>query len=140
MSASTSPLFHDVVSDPDQRVEVTTTLHPNARAWITVSGYGCSGGMRAAAVSFEAALERLEPHERLLIGVDLAGVTGASLNGQLRLVAWMIAQQHRIERIAVVSGSTAALQIAEAVVSLLPFAKKIAFYASDTEAKAALRR
>ena len=52
----------------------------------------------------------------------------------------MIAQQHRIERIAVVSGSTAALQIAEAVVSLLPCAKKIAFYASDTEAKAALQR
>ena len=121
-------IYQEEVADPDRAVCVTTTLHGQGMAWIRVQGRGCTAGMKAAAQCFESALGYLDSSQRLKIGVDLSELTGASLKGQLRLVQWMIEHQRYIEYIGVVGGSTSALKIAEAVVALLPFQKRIEFH------------
>lgn len=122
------PIYQEQVADPDRVVCVTTTLHGQGVAWIRVQGRGCTAGMKAASQCFESALGYLDSSQRLKIGVDLSELTGASLKGQLRLVQWMIEHQRYIEYIGVLGGSTSALKIAEAVVALLPFQKRIEFH------------
>ena len=125
-------LFAEDVSDPRGRVRITTRVDDRPLAWICVAGYGSVEGMETAAASFAAAFATLSSDTVLPVVVDLSELDDASLAGQLSLVPWLLQHQHRISSLAVLGAQTTALKIARAVVRLLPFSERIAFF--DDEA------
>ena len=107
---------------------VTTRLSADGIAWVEVRGRGSLEGMRAAGAAFEESFSCLDDRKLVRVGVDLSGFEGAPLVAQLSLVEWMIRFQSRIAFVGVAGGDTAALKVARAIQSLLPFGRRIGFF------------
>lgn len=131
MEAKHQLLFSDVTGDALGRVTVTTELYDRGLARVTVAGQGNTEGMQAAARSFEAAFTHVEDSQSLWVIVELSGLSGASLTGQVSVVPWLLSQQHRIGYLGILGGDTTALQIAQSIVKRLPFEQRIGFFEDE---------